>query len=269
MTTSLDASETLPLPLIDVKTAPLSGIGGKLLVPREYPSLNEVKAIIPSECYERNTKKSMLFALQDLAGVAACAFAGVKFLLPAVGVSSAPLSVLAWTLYSLITGTVAIGMWVTAHECGHGAFSNNRKLQDFIGYIFHTILLVPYYSWQRSHSVHHAFTNHIDDGETHVPPVKATNAPSDSGTSMKYQLVKLCGKQVGEVTFGCIEVFKHLVVGWPAYIGFGATGGPSRGLTSHFVPFSLAQDRSKELFPPRMHDRVWKSDIGIAAMVRT
>ena len=28
---------------------------------------------------------------------------------------------------------------------------------------------VPYFSWQRSHAVHHAKTNHMTEGETHVP----------------------------------------------------------------------------------------------------
>ena len=42
-----------------------------------------------------------------------------------------------------MTGTVAMGLWVLAHECGHGAFSNDRNLQDAVGYILHTLLLVP------------------------------------------------------------------------------------------------------------------------------
>ena len=28
---------------------------------------------------------------------------------------------------------------------------------------------MPYFSWQRSHAVHHNRTNHITEGETHVP----------------------------------------------------------------------------------------------------
>ena len=57
-----------------------------------------------------------------------------------------------------------MGLWVLAHECGHGAFSDNRRLQDAVGYVLHSALLVPYFSWQRSHAVHHQHTNHVYKG---------------------------------------------------------------------------------------------------------
>lgn len=52
-----------------------------------------------------------------------------------------------WIVYAVITGTVATGVWVLGHECGHKAFSNNDLLNDILGYILHTPLLVPYFSW--------------------------------------------------------------------------------------------------------------------------
>ncbi len=64
-----------------------------------------------------------------------------------------------------------MGFWVIAHECGHGAFSKNKVLETTIGYLLHSLLLVPYFSWQRSHAVHHRFTNNVTNGETHVPLV--------------------------------------------------------------------------------------------------
>jgi fatty acid desaturase len=78
----------------------------------------------------------------------------------------------AWFAYAAVTGTIATGCWVVAHECGHNAFSDNRNIQDTVGYVLHSLLLVPYFSWQRSHAVHHSRTNHLTEGETHVPYVK-------------------------------------------------------------------------------------------------
>merc|ERR1719324_1119598 len=112
--------------------------------------------------------------IQGLACVAAGALIPMKL-------AAAPL----WLAYAAVTGTVATGMWVVAHECGHGAFSDNRALQDAVGYVLHSLLLVPYFSWQRSHAVHHANTNHITKGETHVPVVVggdgATENPGGEG----------------------------------------------------------------------------------------
>lgn len=44
-------------------------------------------------------------------------------------------------------GAVCTGIWVIAHECGHGAFSDYTWLNDLVGLVAHSCLLVPYYSW--------------------------------------------------------------------------------------------------------------------------
>lgn len=52
-----------------------------------------------------------------------------------------------WLAYAVVEGTIATGIWVLGHECGHKAFSDNDLLNDLLGYILHTPLLVPYFSW--------------------------------------------------------------------------------------------------------------------------
>lgn len=42
-----------------------------------------------------------------------------------------------WIAYAVACGTAATGAWVVAHECGHGAFSDNRTLQDAVGFVLH------------------------------------------------------------------------------------------------------------------------------------
>lgn len=183
---------------LDFSSVPKSTLKGKALeiYSRDdwsFPTLAEVKNKIPAECFVKDTKKSLMFALFDVVATSVCVYAGIKCLLPMLSSSSSPIAkALANVVYSVITGTVAIGMWVTAHEAGHGAFSDNRKLQDLVGYIFHSILLVPYFSWQRSHSVHHANTNHITDGETHVPVAIDSKWPSG-----KKVLSKVLGRPLG------------------------------------------------------------------------
>ena len=37
-----------------------------------------------------------------------------------------------------------MGCWVIAHECGHHAFHPNRRVEAVVGFVLHSLLLVPY-----------------------------------------------------------------------------------------------------------------------------
>ncbi len=168
-----------------------------------------------------------------------------------------------WIIYSLISGTTAMGFWVLAHECGHGAFSKNRILETFVGYLLHSLLLVPYFSWQRSHSVHHRFTNHISKGETHVPLViDGDGVYEKKGGREELNLSNLLGK----TKYGIMQLILHLGLGWPAYLLSGSTGGIEYGTSNHFWP---VKPFSKKLWLKRWKNKVWISDIGIIFMVIT
>ena len=161
----------------------------------------------------------------------------------------------AWMAYWYVAGTIWTGAWVVAHECGHGAFSDNRLLQDTVGYILHTALLVPYFSWQRSHAVHHSKTNHVLEGETHVPYTMESGKKTLAKREFFHNAL---GERLGDLIYGGIRCVSHLVFGWPAYLLAGVTGGPVRGVTNHFIPikpFSTG-DKNTELFPG-----VWKNKV--------
>jgi fatty acid desaturase len=232
----------------------LSGLNGKALrnLPvSTYPSMPDVLRAIPKHCFEKDTAKSLMYAAISTGLTVACAALAAAYL---------PLSAAwtpAWVLYALVNGTIATGCWVVAHECGHGAFSDNKTLQDTIGYILHSCLLVPYFSWQRSHAVHHARTNHIDEGETHVP-MRASEADGRMMYTLKERL--------GEPLFGVVNMIAVLGAGWPVYLLTGASGGPVRGKTNHFWPYAGAQGRHA-LFPGKWASKVLLSDVGVFAVI--
>ena len=234
----------------------LSGLQGKaMLVEKEdIPSKAQVRAALPPHVLTRDTKKSMMYAAISVIQGLACLGAGA--LIP-LKLAALPL----WLAYAAVTGTVWTGMWVIAHECGHGAFSDNRFLQDAVGYVLHSALLVPYFSWQHSHAVHHQFTNHITKGETHVPYVIGGRAGIElpGGEHMM-----AAARFMGKTAHGIFQVVAHLVFGWPAYLLFGATGGPKYGLSNHFVPM---KPFDKALWPGQWPKKVWQSDIGVVAML--
>ena len=209
--------------------------------------------MLPAHCLTRDTKKSLMYAAISVAQSLACL--GLGMLLP-LKLAALPL----WIAYAAVTGTVWTGMWVVAHECGHGAFSDNRLLQDTVGYILHTLLLVPYFSWQRSHAVHHANTNHITKGETHVPIV-VNGRPGIENPGGEAELAN--ARFFGKPIWGGLQLFLHLIIGWPAYLLWGATGGPKYGTSNHFVP---QKPFNKALWPGKFAKKVWQSDIGIVGM---
>lgn len=50
-----------------------------------------------------------------------------------------------WPLYWVAQGCVLTGVWVIAHEAGHRAFSDSVLVCDIVGWMFHSLLLVPYH----------------------------------------------------------------------------------------------------------------------------
>jgi omega-6 fatty acid desaturase (delta-12 desaturase) len=210
----------------------------------EIPSWREVKQVIPAHCFETHLGKSFLslgfsLALTLLVGWAAAVWIPLTW-------AALPL----WIAYAVVNGTIAVGCWVVAHECGHYAFCKSKPLQDTIGFFLHSALLVPYFSWQRSHAIHHANTNHLTSGETHVP----VRLDSRSG-QFKWQL----RQRLGKTLYGMFVLF-GLVVGWPLYLLIGVTGGSKYGVTNHFWPY---WPFSGSLFPGRWKGKVLVSAAGV------
>jgi fatty acid desaturase len=63
------------------------------------------------------------------------------------------------------TSTAVTGLCVLAHECGHQAFSPSKAINDAVGWVLHTALLLPYHSLRISHGNHHKNTCSIEDDE--------------------------------------------------------------------------------------------------------
>lgn len=238
-----------------------SGLQGKALLPGadEVPTKGQVRAVVPDHCYKRNTLRSVGYVAQSLIVTAACAATGLLIPLKATAM---PL----WALYAAFTGTAAMGMWVIAHECGHGAFSDNRRLQDFVGFVLHSVLLVPYFSWQRSHAVHHARTNHIYEGETHVPSVVGGRAGFETpGGEGEFAIAA----RMGGALHGAYQIFGHLAIGWPTYLLFGLTGGgkyvqEGKLPSNHFWPNGPF---SNAMWPSSWPSKVLQSTAGVAGML--
>ncbi len=211
------------------------------------PTKSQVLAAIPKACFERSLVRSCLYAAASLLMTVGSGLAA--YLLLPMSWAWLP----AWIGYAIIAGTAGTGCWVIAHECGHRAFTRHRWIQDAIGFTLHSALLVPYFSWQRSHALHHAKTNHLDEGETFVP-ARATTPAGQRWSRWQ--------NRMGDEAFAVFIMLVNFLVGWPLYLTTGATGGPSRGMTSHFWP---AKPFSTALFPGQWRAKAWISTLGVVS----
>lgn len=206
-------------------------------------SVQELRDCVPAHCFVKSNTISFTYLAVDLAIVTALLFVGAFLHFQA----NMPtwLAVIVWPIYFLVQGTCATGVWVLAHEAGHGAFSPQAWVNDTVGWIFHSALLVPYFSWKYTHASHHLHTNHIGKDEVHVPPT---------------------GREVtlpwGKVRTS-LSIFKHLVLGWPFYLAKNVASNKQfkgQNNVNHFSPWS-------PLFSEEQRPYIILSDIGIILTV--
>ena len=55
---------------------------------------------------------------------------------------------------SLVNAGFLLRLFAIQHDCGHGAFFQNRTLSDWLGRVIGVLTLTPYDVWRRSHSIH-------------------------------------------------------------------------------------------------------------------
>ena len=222
------------------------------LPPPPYPSKAELLASLPPELLQYHPIKAWGSLALSL-GLSLLAIGwGTRIPLQ---LTAAPL----WLLYAVVTGTLACGCWVIAHECGHHAFHPNRRVEAAVGFVLHSLLLVPYFTWRRSHAVHHANCNQLEGGDTHVPP----RADSPMG-----RLVAGVSRRLGPTAFGIFSLGTHLLLGWPLYLLFGVAGGEDYGApTSHFWNAAPFRNGQRQLFPDSCRQLMLWSNLGLLAML--
>ncbi|XWS67251.1 hypothetical protein CRYUN_Cryun05aG0271300 [Craigia yunnanensis] len=120
--------------------------------------LADIRAAIPKRCWVKNPWKSMSYVVRDVAVVFGLAAAAAYLN-----------NWLVWPLYWAAQGTMFWALFVLGHDCGHGSFSNNAKLNSVVGHLLHSSILVPYHGWRISHRTHHQNHGHVENDESWHP----------------------------------------------------------------------------------------------------
>ncbi|XP_024536363.1 omega-3 fatty acid desaturase, chloroplastic-like [Selaginella moellendorffii] len=121
-------------------------------------TIAEVRAAIPSHCWNKSLGRSLSFLARDLAGVAILACVAGYFD-----------HWLVWPAYWIAQGTLFWALFVIGHDCGHGSFSDNKDVNTVVGHFVHSFILVPYHGWRISHRTHHQNHGHADNDESWSP----------------------------------------------------------------------------------------------------
>jgi omega-3 fatty acid desaturase (delta-15 desaturase) len=188
-------------------------------------TLQDLKAAIPAKCFQPSTIRSLAYFFLDL-GIIAALYA----------VAHAVNSWLFFPIFWLAQGTMFWALFVVGHDCGHGSFSRYKWLNNLVGHLAHTPILVPYHGWRISHRTHHANTGNIDTDESWYPVDEST-----------YQAMPWPQKMVR---------FYGALFAYPFYLFFRSSGRSG----SHFMP-------SSALFRPSERRDVLVSTLCWSAMV--
>lgn len=199
---------------------------GKLLekVPLNPPFTRaQLKSAIPEHCFQRSHLRSFTYLAANLMLVWLCYRTIPLF-------EASPVAWLVWPIYWFVQGALCTGLWVIAHECGHRAFSPHDAVNDAVGLVLHSALLVPYHSWRISHREHHAYTNHTERDQVFNPLKAGDLGDLDlfaDGFFLRTSFGRICSMIV------------TLTLGWPAYLFFNITGRDyGKPGTNHFNPNS-------------------------------
>jgi len=210
-------------------------------VPSAKPSftLADIRRAVPAHCFEHSLVTSFGYVAYDLAIVVSLGYLAMQIdtLVPAARFGG-PLAFLIrhvlWVAYWVCQGSVMTGIWILGHECGHGGFAKSSLVNDVTGFILHSAVLVPYFSWQISHRKHHGNTGSLEHDEVFVPQV----APA--GYVPDIEDKSLVG-QLSSSLYRCVRIVLMLTVGWPLYLFTNATGNssyPKNSWVNHFTPNS-------------------------------
>ena len=230
-------------------------------------SINDVRAAIPKHCFERSAARGLMYVARDIFSLATT-FALFHIFWTPANVPSNSVRAAGWALYTFIQGCFGTGLWVMAHECGHQSFSPSKTLNDTVGFICHSALLVPYFSWKISHGKHHKATGHLDRDMVFVPKTREQYA-SKIGRAA-HELAEIA-EETPIVTAG--SLIGQQLAGWILYLSINITGHDSHtrqkegrgqgkkngwgGKVNHFDP-------SSPLYEAKDSKLILASDLGLA-----
>eukprot|EP00461_Guttulinopsis_vulgaris_P000499 UN00499 len=167
------------------------------------------------------------------------------------------------------------GLLIIGHECGHKAlFEKNLIWFGHIwGWIFHSFLFIPYFSWSFTHRTHHSFNKNQSYDEVHMMPTMGTKnwksvaLPHEPDQHKDlppkkqqkfFSSFKAFAKEVHEnivefnFVYRCFYYFLYYTVGFPLYLTINAGGNAQKygdeAVPNHWSPNSPVFHKGEGLY---------------------
>jgi omega-6 fatty acid desaturase (delta-12 desaturase) len=65
-------------------------------------------------------------------------------------------------LLAIPVGGILVRCFIIQHDCGHGSFLPNPRINHLLGCAMSVLTVTPYGLWRREHAIHHAGSGHLD-----------------------------------------------------------------------------------------------------------
>ena len=181
-------------------------------------TIKQVRDAIPPHCFERSALRGFAYIARDIFLLASTFYLWCNYVTPST-VPSKTLRFILWAIYGFIQGLFGTGLWVIAHECGHQSFSPSKILNDTTGWVLHSALLVPYFSWKISHGKHHKSTGHMERDMVFLPKTREVYA---GRVRRRVEEISELTEEAPLVT--ALVLIGRQLIGWPMYLLQNKTG---------------------------------------------
>ncbi|KAL0482836.1 fatty acid desaturase [Acrasis kona] len=213
-------------------------------------TVGDLRRAIPKHCFERSLATSFGHLAVDLLEIIVESAIMYHFIDALLWKIHPIVWLVGWTAFIFYQGVSFTAIWVLAHECGHGAFTKYEWVNDLVGYILHTSLLVPYFPWKFTHASHHHYTNNLDKDEVWVPQIT-----QDKEKDLKHLAERTT--TLKGIVKTAIQGFFVSILGWPMYLAFNSTASKkSDNFVNHFM-------YSTELFKGKPKWKIHASTVGM------
>lgn len=235
--------------------------------PFEVPdfTMKEIYAAIPAHCFKASTIHSLLYVARDISYLAIILALSLRLvpLLP-----HASLRIAGWAVATFLLGLPGVGLWILAHECGHGAFSSSKRLNHAAGLVLHSFLLVPFHSWRLSHSQHHKATGNLAKDTVFIPHTRDSYVKLIHGPAADPQLARFQEMVEDAPMVHLWNCLVHQLIGWPGYLLLNLTGQQysERGDIGWWTRTHFWAGESSVFYRKEDLGYIVQSDLGILAL---